>query len=137
MVMAKTKWFTVDEANATLPLVRRIVEDVVVQHRLWRARVDEVDLLAASGRASDVADMARIEAEILSLAGEIDGFRRELAELGIQLKDPALGLVDFPSRIGNRPILLCWRLGEPDIGFWHDEHTGYAGRQPLLSGSPG
>ena len=125
--------FTVDEANRTLPLVRRIVEDVVRQHRVWREKILELDLVSSTTRPSDAHDRARkLEAEAQRLAREIDGYQRELGELGIQLKDRRLGLVDFPSEINGQSALLCWRLGEAEVQFWHDEEAGYAGRQPLV-----
>jgi hypothetical protein len=124
--------FTVDEANKTLPLVRKIVEDVVRQHRVWRDKILELDLAASSGRADEPRERAeQLEREAQALAREIDGYHRELQDLGIQLKDRRLGLVDFPSEIGGRRVLLCWRLGEGEVQFWHDEDAGYAGRQPL------
>ena len=124
--------FTVDEANKTLPLVRRILEDVVRQHRLWREKILELDLVASSSRADDPRDRAEVlEREAQALAREIDGYQKELDDLGIQLKDRRLGLVDFPSEMGGKRVLLCWRLGESEVQFWHDEDAGYAGRQPL------
>jgi hypothetical protein len=126
------KQFTVEQANATLPLVRRIVQDIVTQYRAWNEKLNEIDLVAASGRAADNDVADRLAAEAQSLAREIEGFRRELADLGIEMKDPGIGLIDFPSTMGSRPIYLCWRLGESDVGFWHEIHAGYAGRQPLI-----
>ena len=131
------KQFTVEQANATLPLVRKIVEDIVAQHRLWHEKLLEIDLLAASGRASDAEQADRLERDAQSVAREIETFRRELLELGIQLKDARLGLIDFPSTMGDKPILLCWRLGEPEVQFWHDLDAGFGGRQPLLPASVG
>lgn len=131
------KQFTVEQANATLPLVRKIVEDIVTQYRIWNEKLNEIDLVAASGRAADAALADRLANEAQSLAREIEGFRRELADLGIQIKDPGIGLIDFPSTMGNRTVLLCWRLGEPDIAFWHEVNAGYAGRQPLVPESVG
>jgi hypothetical protein len=126
------KRFTVEEANKTLPLVRRIVEDVVRQHRVWREKILELDLVASASRADESRSRAHeLEEDAQRLAREIDGYQHELDELGIQLKDRRIGLVDFPSEIGGKPVLLCWRLGEPEVQFWHDEDAGYAGRQPL------
>jgi hypothetical protein len=127
------KDFTVEQANATLPLVRRIVQDIVTQYRAWNEKLNEIDLVAASGRASDNETASRLETEAQSLAREIEAFRRELTDLGIEMKDPGIGLIDFPSTMGSRPIYLCWRLGESEVGFWHEIHAGYAGRQPLIS----
>lgn len=124
--------FTVDEANRTLPLVRRIVEDVVRQHRIWREKILELDLVASSSRAEEPRLRAEVlEKEATELAREIDGYQKELEELGIQLKDRRLGLVDFPSDIAGKRVLLCWRLGETEVQFWHEEDAGYSGRQPL------
>lgn len=122
--------FTVEQANRTLPLVRRIVEDIVDQHRRWRETIVELDLLSQSAaadaiRAEDLVRRAR------DLSRELEAYQRELRDLGIQLKDPRLGLIDFPSEIGGRSVLLCWRLGEPEVQFWHEANAGYAGRQPL------
>ncbi|MDQ6635578.1 MAG: DUF2203 domain-containing protein [Gemmatimonadota bacterium] len=124
--------FTVDHANRTLPLVRRIVEDVVREHRRWQEAIVELDLLV-SGVRTDLPDprAAALEKEIQSIAKEIDGFQGELETLGIQLKDRRIGLIDFPSELDGRRVLLCWRLGESSVQFWHDESSGYAGRQPL------
>jgi hypothetical protein len=124
--------FTVERANRTLPLVRKIVEDVVRQHRLWREKILELDLVASAARADEPRERAEeLEREAQGLAREIDGFQQELDHLGIQLKDRRLGLVDFPSEMNGRRILLCWRLGEPEVQFWHEVDAGYAGRQPL------
>jgi hypothetical protein len=117
--------FTVEQANRTLPLVRKIVEDVVQQHRRWREAILELDLVASSLRADDPGDRATaLERAVQALAREIDGYKRELEDLGIQLKDPRLGLVDFPSEMGGRTVLLCWRLGEPEVQYWHEIDSG-------------
>lgn len=131
------KRFTVEQANATLPLVKRIVADAVAQHRLWREKLLEIDLVAASGRASDAELAERLAGEAQAIAREIESFRRELVSLGIELKDARLGLIDFASMIGDRPVLLCWRLGEPEVRFWHEVDAGFAGRQPLVPESVG
>jgi hypothetical protein len=124
--------FTVDHANRTLPLVRRIVEDIVREHRRWQEAVLELDL-RVSGVQADMPDLRAValEREIQAIAREIDRFEGELESLGIELKDRRIGLIDFPTELDGRRVLLCWRLGEPSVQFWHDEQAGYAGRQPL------
>jgi hypothetical protein len=124
--------FTVEQANRTLPLVRKIVEDVVRQHKRWRETILELDLVTAGTPPDDVQIRAsQLERESVLLARELEGFTRELESLGIQLKDPRLGLVDFPSEVDGRTVLLCWRFGEPEVQFWHELDAGYAGRRPL------
>lgn len=124
--------FTVDHANRTLPLVRRIVEDIVRDHRRWHEAIVELDLIVSGVRA-DLPDARAValEREIQGIARDIDQFQSELEALGIQLKDRRMGLIDFPSEMDGRRVLLCWRLGEESVQYWHDEQTGYAGRQPL------
>jgi hypothetical protein len=126
------KLFTVDLANRTLPLVRRIVEDVVSEQRRWQETIAELDVLAVEARA-ELPDprILALERRAQQIAREIDAFQAELETLGIQLKDRRIGLIDFPSELDGRRVLLCWQLGEPSVQFWHDEDAGYAGRQPL------
>lgn len=126
------KLFTVEEANRTLPLVRKIVEDIVREHRAWHEKILELDLIASTVRGPEGRERVEtVEREAQAIAREIDGYERELDALGIQLKDRRQGLVDFPSLMGERVVLLCWRYGEPEVQFWHEADAGYAGRQPL------
>ena len=124
--------FTVDQANRTLPLVRKIVGDVVREHRRWQEAIVELDLISA-GAQQELPDprVVALERRIQKIAREIDSFQVELESLDIQLKDRRIGLIDFPSELDGRPMLLCWQLGEPSVQFWHDLDSGYAGRQPL------
>ena len=122
--------FTVDHANRTLPLVRRIVEDIVREHERWQDAIARLDLLMSNSDTVDLRVVA-LEKEVQAIARDIDAFQGELEALDIQLKDRRIGLVDFPTEIDGRRALLCWRLGEPSVQFWHDEDAGFAGRQPL------
>ncbi len=55
----------------------------------------------------------------------------EIHSLGCLVKDVDLGLVDFPARLNGEPVLLCWRLGEPRVAYYHGEHEGFRGRKPI------
>ena len=123
--------YTVERANRSLPLVRRIVEDIVREHGRWQGAIARLDLLMAT--TTDTVDLrvVALEKEAQSIARDIDGFQGELEALDIQLKDRRIGLVDFPTELDGRRVLLCWRLGEPSVQYWHDEDAGYSGRQPL------
>ena len=124
--------FTVEQATRTLPLVRKIVEDIVQQHRRWREAILELDLVASTARDDDPPDRAsRLKRKVQTLARELDSYQRELDDLGILLTDRRLGLIDFPSEMNGRPVLLCWRIGEPEVMYWHEVDAGFAGRQPL------
>jgi hypothetical protein len=122
--------FTVDQANRTLPLVRRIIADVVSGHRCRSEKLLELELPTGSADGLHT-DRPGIERQIHELTRDLDGCERELRALGIQLKDPRIGLIDFPANLDGRRVLLCWHLGEPSVQFWHDDNSGYAGRQPL------
>ena len=126
--------FTVDDANRTLPLVRRIVGDVVRDYWRWQEKIREFEEVAANrtvGEPNEDAD--RLEQEAQQLARDIDGYVAEIRELGVQMKGFDTGVVDFPGEIDGRPVLLCWQLGEESVKYWHEEDAGFAGRQPLPS----
>jgi len=124
--------FTPELANRTLPLVRRIVEDIVVQFARWQGRVREFELASATNSVAVPNPQAgQLEREVAALAAELEHFQRELAELGVEFKDYVQGLVDFPAERDGRAVYLCWRLGEPAVEYWHEIDAGYAGRQPL------
>lgn len=54
-----------------------------------------------------------------------------LAERGILLRDPESGLVDFPGEVDGRAVFLCWRLGEDEVAWYHEQHAGFSSRKPL------
>ena len=115
------KQFTVEQANRTLPLVRRIVEDIVIGYRRWEMRIDEFEVASVNSRADAPDARAELlEEEAQALAMEIAGYERELAELGVRCIDHRVGLIDFPAVIDGRPVDLCWRLGEPAVAYWHE-----------------
>ncbi|HZP95745.1 MAG TPA: DUF2203 domain-containing protein [Candidatus Limnocylindria bacterium] len=98
--------FTRAEAEALLPKARPLLEDLQRRIISYRRRPSE------------------------PVAREIEALLREIADLGIEVKDPDRGLIDFRSRMRGREVYLCWQLGEGDrISFWHDLDTGFAGRK--------
>lgn len=128
-----TRHFTVEQANRMLPLVERIVRDIVVTHRDWEASVREFELATVESRADRPSPRAEaLQRETQRLAAEIQGFMGELEALEVEFKGFDLGLVDFPSERDGRPIYLCWKLGEQSVGWWHEVADGFAGRQPLV-----
>lgn len=118
------KYFTVEQANRSLPLVTRIVRDIVNAHDC--AAQLQAKLESASGKAA-----AELHAQLKAILDSLQDYIDELASVGIELKDFETGLVDFPGRHQDRDICLCWRLGEEKVAYWHELHTGFAGRQPV------
>ena len=134
-VMAKL--FTVDDATRTLPLVRRIVHDIVRGYEAWQEKVREFELATAGARAgAPNADADALQKEAQRLAADIEQCQRELGALGVEFKGYDLGLADFPAEIDGRPVFLCWRLGEERVEHWHERDAGFAERQPLTPAAP-
>ncbi len=124
--------FTIEEANRTLPLVGRIVDDLVRDHRLWEDKVREFELatVGSSPEHPDaIAELLQTEAQ--RLAREIEGYIAELNALGVIVKGMDTGLVDFRGQMDGREVYYCWKLGEPSVMYWHEIDAGFVGRQRL------
>ena len=130
-----SRYFTLEEANAAVTELRPVVEELT-QHRrnLAAAQLRQAEIVTRiAGNGGDLAPsdlreaQAAIEAEAAALAACAD----RIDAVGAQIKSLEEGLLDFPSRRGDEEILLCWKLGEDEISFWHGVDEGFAGRKPL------
>ena len=131
------KLFTVEEANATLPLVGAIAGDL---SRLTRDVMDRRQRLShiAANRELSSGDpyddeLALVERELERDTQKLREYVEELRDLGVEPKGAADGLVDFPAMLDGRIVYLCWRIDEPEILYWHELDAGFAGRQPLTA----
>ena len=136
------KYFSVEEANHALPLVRSIVADIVSFHsdlRERHERLQSVKRRKSSLRGSMPAEfneeLTQMENDLHNDAGKLQGFIDELQALGVEVKDLGKGLVDFPGLIEGREVCLCWMLGESEVAFWHEVDAGFMGRQSLMAGT--
>lgn len=131
--MREPRIFTLAEAERTLPLVRRIVHDVMQEYAAWRRAVGRYELLAASLKGDDEepAEVRALRAEVERSALRLDGYLAEIEQVGCVFKGFEEGLVDFCALREDRLVFLCWRYGEPRISHWHEVDGGFAGRQPL------
>jgi hypothetical protein len=137
--MAPPKLFTLEEAERTLPLVRRVVADLLEEYPRWRAAVGRFELLSAGARAEPAGpsaseELRAVQEEVAAYARRIDDYLKELEAVGCVFKGFEAGLVDFPSLREDRLVYLCWRLGEDHIRWWHELGAGAAGRQPVDGG---
>ena len=122
------KHFTAEEANRALPQVRALVDQILRSRQaILDARPDLWPVLeqavgnGGSKKAGEVLqDFKRLE----------DGVQG-LQDIGCELKDISTGLVDFPALREGREVLLCWKYDEPQVMYWHDLQSGFAGRQRL------
>ena len=131
--MADIKVFTIEQANRALPLVRRIVQDIVAEHPGWKDLVARYELAAAGARPEwgESPEQLKLRGEIDAVARRINGYVDELAAVGCLLKGFEDGLVDFYGYQEGRLVFLCWRLGEERVTHWHDLDAGFAGRRPI------
>ena len=121
----RRKQFSLAEANRSLPLVSRIVQDIVQRHRTAVESHVRMETATTAGQIKECR--AKLEVALERMQDYVD----ELTALGLELKDPETGLVDFFGRHQGREICLCWRLGEEKVGHWHELQAGYSGRQPV------
>ena len=117
------KRFTVAQADRALPLVSPVVADVVKTHDRAVALQGRLDGKTGGPPAA--------QADLDAAMDRLQDFVAELTEIGCELKDYRTGLIDFVGRHQGRDVLLCWKLGEPRVGFWHEKSAGFAGRRPV------
>jgi hypothetical protein len=127
--------FTAEEANAALAGVRPLVEQLVAlrrEHVVALAREEELERkVRGNGGGIPPASLAEATAAAAELARELARLVDEIGKCGAQVKDLDSGLVDFPARRRGETVLLCWKLGEEEIRYWHRIEDGFAGRRPL------
>jgi hypothetical protein len=131
----KKRYFTPEQANAMLPLVRVIVRDITELAHDLRDRHERLSRLRPreSAGLSDAhrEEIDQASAEIERGKARMTELEKELSELGIELKDYFIGLIDFPCWMEGREVLLCWRHGEAEVGHWHEVDAGFANRKKL------
>lgn len=125
--------FTVEEANQILPLVRSIVRDIVDDFRRLRGAGRERRALEVESAGNIEAErfIDRLKDRVSTYSARIEGYLRELSDLGLEVRDLELGLVDFPSLIDGEPAYLSWRLGEDRVSWWHPADKGFSDRTPV------
>lgn len=121
-------YFTVHEANRLLPQVRPLATALMRFHS---------EIVALSGEVEGVLEKSRYDSGSHTASKLVMHFNRyekvmkQLQSMGVQIKDPASGLCDFPAHYDGREILLCWRVGETEVEWWHDLSSGFRGRRHI------
>lgn len=126
--MMKARYFTLEEARATLPRVKAMMDEIQAARReILRLRPEALTVIekAASNGGNKAAGELTVHA--MRLEQGVKG----ITALGVTIKDIDAGLVDFLGLRNGREVYLCWRHGEAEIGFWHEINSGFAGRRPL------
>lgn len=126
--------FSRDEAEAMLPQVAPLLwqaQRLKQQHDEAQQQLVDLEVKGRGNGHGLDSDVARAKSAMQSAAAEINMLIERVTDMGIEVKDLDMGLIDFPSQIDGHEVYLCWKLGEEHIAWWHDLHTGYASRQPL------
>ncbi len=134
MPQSSRRYFTLEEANRLLPEVRSIVEPMTELARDIHQRRERLNALTGYRGES----FGPYRDELVAMLQELESDSRRLREYLIQLSDLGVepkgvldGIVDFPAQGPEGEVLLCWKLGEPEIQYFHDPHSGFAGRRPV------
>lgn len=124
-----SRFFTLDEANAALPQLNELLEQLIAGRRAIIAARPELwpVLKKAIGNGG-----SKKAGEMLAEFERVQTAYKAIQAMGVLLKDADTGLVDFPHRrYDGSQVLLCWRYGEPEVAYWHEVDAGFAGRKPV------
>ena len=133
--MAEARIFTLEEAERTLPLLRRILSDLRTEYRIWQEALAEYELLSGGARAEEgeTEELGAARRAVTDSADRISAYLDEIQAIGCLFKGFDAGLVDFYTLREDRLVFLCWRVDEAHITHWHEVEAGYSGRQPIDS----
>jgi hypothetical protein len=132
--MMASRRFTLDEANALLPqlsnLLLQVQESKEAHDRLQEQVEEYAGRMSSNGHIVE-KELNEARQELAKAATGLNRLIERVQEMGCEEKDLGKGLVDFRTEREGREVYLCWKLGEPQIGWWHELETGFAGRRPL------
>lgn len=136
MTGRRRKYFTVEEAEALIPELTRILSAVMAARREaaeGQALLDEArqQVAVMGGMRVDIEALGERRAAVDRLLAQVNEGLQQIVGLGGEPKDLEMGLVDFPFLLKGRVVYLCWKYGEDRIRFWHGLEEGYRGRKPL------
>jgi hypothetical protein len=132
----RMKTFTLEEAQSLLPLLESLLKRALESKRAAEeieSRIAELSrkIYLAGGMRINVADAGKQRAELQTHMERVKESIAEIDSIGVQVKDVETGLLDFPCRVDDQVVLLCWRMGETAIEHWHTIEDGFKGRRPV------
>ncbi len=123
-----THYFTIEEANAALRVIRPLMEEIQrIRGKIIAQRPEIWPAMARSVGNGGNPALSRLVKEF----DRLDQAVRQILATGAQIKDIDTGLLDFPAWREGHEVYLCWKVGEDEIAFWHEVDAGFAGRQPI------
>ena len=130
------RYFTLAEARQCLPAVgsairegmdaKKVMDMAEKEHSAMVERI-----MYSGGMAVNHEAAVQVRAKREACSAKLKHLFQQFEEIGCVIKDLDIGLIDFPALYRGKEVYLCWRLGEPDIGFWHPIDEGFAGRRPI------
>ena len=132
----ETKHFTLDEAQSLLPVLESLLNRAIEARRAAEKIGEELQALnhkifLSGGMFLDVDSLRKRRQAYDAQLQTVKDSLAEIDAIGVQVKDLDTGLLDFPCLVDGETVLLCWKMGESRIEFWHTLDGGFAGRQPL------
>jgi hypothetical protein len=124
------RYFTLQEANQTLDLIRPLMDEV---QQIRRSILEKQPETWPAIEKSVGNGGNRVLSSMIQDFDKLDALIHRIQETNVFIKDINLGLLDFPALKDGREVYLCWQYGEGEIAFWHEVEAGYAGRQPIES----
>jgi hypothetical protein len=130
------KTFTLEEAQSLLPVLESLLKRAIDGRRSAQEVESDLNGLAqriylSGGMRVNAGSIAKQRAELEGYLKQVRESIAEIDAIGVQVKDLESGLLDFPCRVEDEVVLLCWKMGEPAIEHWHTVEAGFSGRQPV------
>lgn len=130
------KTFTLDEAQALLPVLESLLKRAIEGKQAAEEIESEMQdlrqrIFLSGGMQVNVVEVAHRRGKMDKLVQQAKDAVAEIDSIGVQVKDLETGLLDFPCKMDGETVLLCWKMGEPRIDYWHTLESGFRGRQPL------
>ena len=138
MAGSSSRIFTIEEVEALIPTLSRLVGVQLGKQSEIERRLSDLARVAGElprtldAAPDDNADVTDLKSDLRDLLGHYEAGWREVQRMGVLVKDPQIGLLDFYGRIDGRLVCLCWRYGEESLGFYHELEAGFSGRRPLI-----
>lgn len=123
--------YSVTEARALIPQIRAVLLQLALERRQADASHEALHRHMGTAAGATDARRGRLEADTAEFRGRVQALLEHLESLGVVVRDLQAGLVDLPTVRDGEPAWLCWRLDDPDLGWWHSTREGYASRRPL------
>ena len=122
------KYFSLEQADRSLVLLRRIVGEVVTEYAVLLEMEEMIESAEQNGHHGQLETARK---RLVDTVDNLQGCLEELEQMGVDLRDFSRGIVDFPYMHDGRTISLCWLLGEQHVSHWHEREAGFACRQPI------